>query len=557
MLLKDDEKYLKTVLKSLPDSPGVYLYSDEDNNVIYVGKAKSLKKRVAQYFNKDIEGKTKVLVSRIASVRTIVVNNEVDALLLENNLIKQYRPRYNVMLKDDKTYPWLCIKNELFPRVIKTRTKVNDGSEYFGPYASVRMLKTLMETIEQLYKLRSCNLRLTKENIKKCKYNVCLKYHIGKCAAPCIGLQSEEDYIKSIKDVRKIINGDISSIMKELEHNMYEHADKLEFEQAQIFKEKIDILRNYQSKSMVAANKNLNADVFSVASDKSTIYINYMRVVEGALIHAHTSEIKKVLDESEEEVLTLMIPQIREQFNSNAKEIILPFHLQIELENIKYTVPKVGDKRNLLDLSRRNLKYYQLEQEKRKSLVDPERHTKRIMQTMMTDLHMNVEPRRIECFDNSNIQGTDAVAAMVCFIDGKPAKKEYRHFNIKTVEGPNDFASMEEVIYRRYKRVLDENLDMPQLIVIDGGKGQLSSALKSLDKLELRNKVTIIGIAKRLEEIYFPGDDIPLYLNKNSETLKIIQQLRDEAHRFGITHHRNKRSKRMLGDTKKGKKKKK
>ncbi|MDL2228069.1 excinuclease ABC subunit UvrC [Odoribacter sp. OttesenSCG-928-L07] len=547
MLLKDDTKQLRTILKSLPDSPGVYLYSDENGEVIYVGKAKSLKKRVAQYFNKDISGKTKVLVSKIVSVRTIVVNNEADALLLENNLIKQYLPRYNVMLKDDKTYPWICIKNELFPRVVKTRKKINDGSEYFGPYPSVRMLNTLMDTIEKLYKLRSCNLKLTRENIKKGKYSVCLKNHIGKCAGPCAGLQSEEDYNQSLKNVRKIINGDISSIMKELEHSMYEHADKLEFEQAQVYKEKIDILRNYQSKSMVAANKDLNVDVFTVTSDKSTVYINYMRVVEGALIYANTFEVKKVLDESEDEVLTLMIPQIREQSDSNSKEIIMQFQPSIQLDGIKYTVPKGGDKKNLLDLSERNLKYYLLEQEKRKSLVDPERHTKRIMQTMMTDLRMNVEPRKIECFDNSNIQGTDAVSAMVCFIDGKPAKKEYRHYNIKTVEGPNDFASMEEVVYRRYKRVLDEGLDMPQLIVIDGGKGQVSSALKSLEKLDLRNKVTVIGIAERLEGIFFPGDEIPLYLNKNSETLKVIQQIRDEAHRFGITHHRNKRSKSMLG----------
>ena len=549
MLLKDDEKYLKNVLKSLPDSPGVYLYSDEGNNVIYVGKAKSLKKRVAQYFNKDVEGKTKVLVSKIVSVRTIVVNTEVDALLLENNLIKQYQPRYNIMLKDDKTYPWLCIKNEMLPRLIKTRKKTNDGSEYFGPYASGRMLKTLMDTIEQLYKLRTCNAKFTTENIKKKKHRVCLKYHIGKCNAPCTGIQLEEDYIQSIKNVRKIINGDITSIIREIESSMYEHAEKMEFEEAQVCKEKIDVLKDYRSRSMVAANKDLNVDVFSITSDKNSAYINYMRVVEGALIHANTSEVKKVWDETDEEVLTQFAPQIREQSGSTSEEIILPFRLQIELNNIKYTIPKAGDKKELLNLSERNLKFYLLELEKRKSLVDPERHTNRIMQTMMTDLRMNVEPRRIECFDNSNIQGTDAVSAMVCFIDGKAAKKEYRHFNIKTVEGPNDFASMEEVILRRYSRVLGESLDMPQLIIVDGGKGQLSAALKSLEKLELRNKVTIIGIAKRLEEVYFPGDDIPLYLNKNSETLKVIQQLRDEAHRFGITHHRKKRSKRMLGES--------
>jgi excinuclease ABC subunit C len=555
MLFKNNINAVNDTLKVLPDSPGVYMYFDEAGTIIYVGKAKSLKKRVAQYFNKDVSGKTKVMVGKIADLKTIVVNTEADALLLENNLIKEHKPRYNILLKDDKTYPWLCIKNENFPRVFKTRNKVDDGSEYFGPYASVRILNTLIDLIAKIYPLRTCRHALTDDNIKKRKYSLCLKYHINRCLGPCVGLQSAEDYNVALKHVRDIITGKLSTVIKNLEIDMYAFADKLEFEKAQIVKEKIELLRQYKSKSLVTSTIVGDVDVFSIASDDTMAFVNYMKIVEGSLVHVNTIEIKKIIDEQSDDLLMTAISELRMRYNSESEMIIVPFMPSIQNENVKYIVPKTGDKKHLLELSERNLRFYILEREKRKDLVDPERHTKRILNTMMHDLRMPVEPRRIECFDNSNLQGTEPVAAMVCFIDAKPAKREYRHFNIKTVVGPDDFASMEEVIFRRYKRVLDEGLELPQLIIVDGGKGQLSSALKSLEALGLDKKITVIGIAKRLEELYYPGDSLPMYLNKNSETLKIIQQLRDEAHRFGITHHRNRRSKAMLkgGESKKKK----
>lgn len=554
-MFKNNINAVNDTLKVLPDSPGVYMYFDEAGTIIYVGKAKSLKKRVAQYFNKDVSGKTKVMVGKIADLKTIVVNTEADALLLENNLIKEHKPRYNILLKDDKTYPWLCIKNENFPRVFKTRNKVDDGSEYFGPYASVRILNTLIDLIAKIYPLRTCRHALTDDNIKKRKYSLCLKYHINRCLGPCVGLQSAEDYNVALKHVRDIITGKLSTVIKNLEIDMYAFADKLEFEKAQIVKEKIELLRQYKSKSLVTSTIVGDVDVFSIASDDTMAFVNYMKIVEGSLVHVNTIEIKKIIDEQSDDLLMTAISELRMRYNSESEMIIVPFMPSIQNENVKYIVPKTGDKKHLLELSERNLRFYILEREKRKDLVDPERHTKRILNTMMHDLRMPVEPRRIECFDNSNLQGTEPVAAMVCFIDAKPAKREYRHFNIKTVVGPDDFASMEEVIFRRYKRVLDEGLELPQLIIVDGGKGQLSSALKSLEALGLDKKITVIGIAKRLEELYYPGDSLPMYLNKNSETLKIIQQLRDEAHRFGITHHRNRRSKAMLkgGESKKKK----
>lgn len=554
-MFKNNINAVNDTLKVLPDSPGVYMYFDEAGTIIYVGKAKSLKKRVAQYFNKDVSGKTKVMVGKIADLKTIVVNTEADALLLENNLIKEHKPRYNILLKDDKTYPWLCIKNENFPRVFKTRNKVDDGSEYFGPYASVRILNTLIDLIAKIYPLRTCRHALTDDNIKKRKYSLCLKYHINRCLGPCVGLQSAEDYNVALKHVRDIITGKLSTVIKNLEIDMYAFADKLEFEKAQIVKEKIELLRQYKSKSLVTSTIVGDVDVFSIASDDTMAFVNYMKIVEGSLVHVNTIEIKKIIDEQSDDLLMTAISELRMRYNSESEMIIVPFMPSIQNENVKYIVPKTGDKKHLLELSERNLRFYILEREKRKDLVDPERHTKRILNTMMHDLRMPVEPRRIECFDNSNLQGTEPVAAMVCFIDAKPAKREYRHFNIKTVVGPDDFASMEEVIFRRYKRVLDEGLELPQLIIVDGGKGQLSSALKSLEALGLDKKITVIGIAKRLEELYYPGDSLPMYLNKNSETLKIIQQLRDDAHRFGITHHRNRRSKAMLkgGESKKKK----
>lgn len=546
MLLKDDKHRLSNTLKLLPECPGVYQYFDEEGTVIYVGKAKVLKRRVSQYFDKDISGKTKVLVSKIADVKTIVVNSEVDALLLENNLIKKYQPRYNIRLKDDKSYPWICIRKEPFPRVVKTRNKNEDGSEYFGPYASVRVLRTVLDLITKVYPLRSCSSNLSAENIKKKKVKLCLKYHIGKCKGPCQGLQSEEEYNNTIANVRHIISGNISVVIKDLETRMFEYSDTMQYEQAQEMKEKIDLIRNYQSKSTVLSAKMHNYDVFSIATDNKISFINYIKIVEGAVVQVHTIEMKKVLDETDDDMLLMTIADMREKHHSTATEIIVPFEPSIEIPGAKYIVPKAGDKKQLLNLSERNLKYYIMDRQKKLDLVDPDRHKTRILNQMKEDLRMSVEPHRIECFDNSNLQGTNPVASMSCFIDCKPAKKEYRHFNIKTVVGADDFASMREIITRRYTRVLNENLEMPDLIVIDGGKGQLSAALESLDELGLRGKVAIIGIAKRLEEIYFPGDQYPLYLSKDSETLKIIQQIRDEAHRFGITHHRNRRSKSQL-----------
>ncbi len=542
-MVSSRNKILTQIIKTLPANPGIYRFLNKDGKVIYVGKAKNLKKRVSSYFGKEQLGKVRVLVSKIEDIKHIVVDTELDALLLENNLIKKYQPRYNVMLKDDKTFPWICVKNEPFPRVFSTRHVLRDGSAYFGPYASVKMMKTLLDLIRNLYQLRTCRLNLKKENIEKKKFRVCLEYHIGNCKGPCAGLQAEEDYNNAISEIKEILKGNIHSVIRQLKVLMTRYADALEFEKAQVVKEKIEILERYQSKSVVVNPKIENADVFSIVSDEKSGYVNYFRVVNGAIVQSHTVELKKKLDETDKELLALAIVDFRERFESKAPEIIVPFKTGLALPDTKFTVPKIGDKKHLLELSERNAGYFKLEKEKQLELVDPERHTNRIMVRMMKDLRMKVEPRHIECFDNSNIQGDYPVAAMVCFKNGKPSKKDYRRFNIKTVDGPNDFASMEEVIFRRYKRLLDEDKPLPQLIIVDGGKGQLSAALKSLEKLKLRGKISIIGIAKRLEEIYYPGDSLPLYLDKKSETLKIIQHLRDEAHRFGITHHRNKRSK--------------
>lgn len=531
---------LQPVIHTLPGKPGIYQYYDKEGKILYVGKAKNLKKRVASYFNKDAgqSGKLRVLVGKIAEIRHVVVDTELDALLLENNLIKKYQPRYNVLLKDDKTFPWICIKNEPFPRIFSTRNVYKDGSEYFGPYASVKMMNTLLDLVRQLYPLRTCNFRLTEENIQKKKFKVCLEYHLGNCLGPCEGLQSPEEYEKTIREIREIIKGNINAVIGQLKGLMKAYADGLKFEKAQVVKDRLDILEKYQSKSTVVNPKIEHADVFSIISDAEAGYVNYMKVVNGAIVQAHTVELRKKLDESDDELLLHAVIELRNRFESSAPDLILPLQLAEKLPGVSVTVPQRGDKLQLLQLSQRNVKFYKLEKEKQEELVDPERHSNRIMVTMMKDLRMKVEPRHIECFDNSNTQGDYPVAAMVCFKDGKPDKKGYRHYNIKTVEGPNDFASMEEVVYRRYKRLIEENKPLPQLIVVDGGKGQLSSAVNSLDKLELRGKISIIGIAKKLEELYYPGDSFPLYLDKKSETLKIIQQLRDEAHRFGITHHR-------------------
>ena len=537
---------LKLQIKTLPTQPGVYQYYDKDGVILYIGKAKNLKKRVSSYFTKNHEyGKTKVLVKKIATIEHIVVNTETDALLLENNLIKKYQPRYNVMLKDDKTYPWICVKKERFPRIFLTRKVIKDGSEYFGPYTSVRTVKALLDLIKELYLLRSCNYDLSEKNIENGKYKVCLDYHIGNCKGPCEAFQTEENYLEDIAAIRNIIKGNFKESIKAFHNLMMNYAEEMEFEEAQKIKEKIDLLSNYQAKSTVVNPSITNVDIFSITSDESYSYINFLKISNGAIIQSHTSEIKKKLNESDKHLLELAIVEIRQRFNSQSKEIYVPFEIDLG-ENIKVTVPKLGDKKRIVDLSLRNAKYYRQERFKQIKIVDPDRHVNRVMAQMQKDLRLSKEPRHIECFDNSNIQGTNPVAACVVFKNGKPSKKEYRHFNIKTVEGPDDFASMEEVVFRRYKRLLEEGLQLPQLIVIDGGKGQLSSAIKSLDILGLRNTIAIIGIAKRLEEIYYPNDPVPLYLDKKSESLKIIQQLRNEAHRFGITHHRNKRSKSAL-----------
>lgn len=534
-------------IKNLPSKPGIYQYLNTEGTIIYIGKAKNLKKRVSSYFTKNHDNtKTAVLVKQIADINTIIVNSEIEALLLENNLIKKYQPKYNVLLKDDKTYPWICIKKEAFPRVYSTRNLVKDGSEYFGPYASGKMMSTILDLIQQLYPLRNCYLNLSKENIKANKFKVCLEYHIGNCKAPCVGLQTEEDYQKYILDIKNIIKGNIHGITKHLKTLMADYAESLEFEKAQLLKEKIKTLENYQSKSVVVSPTINDVDVFSIISDEKEAFVNYLKVIKGAIIQGHTIELKKKLDETDDELLQIGIIELRLRFDSQSKEIIVPFIPSIEGSELKFTVPQIGDKKHLLDLSERNAKYYRLERKKQKENVNPTKHSDRILEQLQRDLRMPEKPVYIECFDNSNIQGTNAVAACVVFKDAKPSKRDYRHFNIKTVEGPNDFASMEEVIYRRYKRLLDEKQPLPQLIIIDGGKGQLSSALKSIDELNLRGKITIIGIAKKLEEIYFPNDSIPLYLNKKSESLKLIQFLRNEAHRFGITHHRNKRSKELI-----------
>lgn len=537
---------LEIQIKTLPNLAGVYQYYDKNGTILYVGKAKNLKKRVSSYFTKTHDyGKTKVLVKKIVTIKHIVVDTETDALLLENNLIKKYQPKYNVMLKDDKTYPWICIKKERFPRIFLTRNVIKDGSEYYGPYTSVRTVRALLDLIKELYQLRSCTYDLSEKNIEFGKYKVCLDYHIGNCKGACENLQSEENYNNDIVAIRNIIKGNFKESLKSFHELMMNFANEMEFEEAQKIKEKIDLLANYQSKSTVVNPSITNVDVFSIVSDESYSYVNFFKISNGAIIQSHTSEIKKKLDETDKDLLELSIIEIRQRFNSQSNEIYVPFKVDLG-EKIKVTVPKLGDKKRIVDLSLRNAKYYRQERFKQIKIVDPDRHVNRIMAQMQKDLRLSEEPRHIECFDNSNIQGTNPVAACVVFKDGKPSKKEYRNFNIKTVEGPDDFASMEEVVFRRYKRLQDEGQDFPQLIVIDGGKGQLSSALKSLDVLGLRNKIAIIGIAKRLEEIYYPDDPVPLYLDKKSESLKIIQQLRNEAHRFGITHHRNKRSKGAL-----------
>lgn len=533
---------LELQLKSLSSEPGVYRYYDKDNQLLYVGKAKNLKNRVMSYFHKPSSNyRLQIMVRKIHRLETTIVPSEYDALLLENNLIKEHQPFYNILLKDDKSYPWICIKNEPFPRIFLTRKVVKDGSEYFGPYAKIKPAKVLLEIIKEIYKIRTCTLDLSETKINQGKYKVCLEYHIKNCEGACEGLETEEHYNKNIKSIRGIIKGDFRLAKQHLEDEMLQYAKNLEFEKAQIIKEKLELLEDYQVRHTVVSTMIDDIDVFGIISDEVAAYVNYFKIRNGSIIQSFTTEVKKILDEPDEEILEEVMIEVRRKFNSESREIILPFHLSVEIPNVKISVPKLGDKKRILDLSTKNAREYRLEKLKQIQITDPERHTNRIMAEMKTNLHMPVEPRHIEGFDNSNIQGTNPVSACVVFKNGKPSKEDYRIFHPKTIDGPNDFATMEEVIYRRYSRLLEEGQDLPQLILIDGGKGQLSSAVKSLKLLGLYGKITIVGIAKRLEEIYFPEDPIPLYLDKKSETLKILQQVRDESHRFGVKHHRIRR----------------
>lgn len=536
-------------LTKIPHRPGVYQYFDKEGTLIYVGKAKDLKNRVGSYFvNSDqLNSKTRVLVRKINRIAFTIVDTEIDAWLLENSLIKKHQPRYNVMLKDDKTYPWIVIKHERFPRIFWTRKYIKDGSRYFGPYASVGMMHIVLDMIRELFPLRTCNLSLSQENIAKGKFKVCLEYQIGNCKGPCEGYQTEEDYNQNLSDIKDILNGKITVVTNRLKEQMQEAAGRMDFEGAQKFKMKLDKLANYQSKSTVVSSSITNVDVFSIASEDNYAFVNFLKVVNGVIIQTQTLEMKKRLDESDAELLAIAIPEIRSRFRSHSKEIIVPFELDIEgNEDNRFVVPKMGEKRKLLDLSLKNVAYFKKERLLQYEKLNPEVKTERVLKQMQKDLRLPVLPRHIECFDNSNIQGNYPVSAIVVFKDAKPSKKDYRHFNVKTVEGPNDFATMEEAVFRRYRRLLDEDQSLPQLIVIDGGKGQLGAALKSLRLLGIEKQVTVIGIAKRLEELFYPGDQYPLYLDKKSETLKIIQHLRDEAHRFGITFHRNQRSRKTF-----------
>ena len=538
---------IRNKLKVLPDKPGVYQYYDKNDTIIYVGKAKNLKKRVSSYFNKNQDsGKTRMLVRQIFDIKYIVVDSELDALLLENNLIKKYQPKYNIQLKDDKTYPWICIKNEPFPRVFTTRRVIKDGSKYYGPYPSVKVVNTLLELIRDVYPLRSCALDLSDKKIKEGKHKVCLEYHLGNCKGPCEGKETAEEYDQYIKDIQHILKGNLGAVIRSLKEMMQQHAENLEFEEAQNVKQKIDTIQRYQAKSTVVSPTIHAVDVITLVQDPKMAFVNYLVIHNGAIIHGLTVEVTKKLDESEADIIQYVLPQLRERFHSQSKEVLVTNPMDLDTEEYSFFTPMRGDKRSLVELSTRNATFYQLEKRKHEKIVNPERHTERILETIRKDFRLDTLPVHIECFDNSNFHGTHAVSACVVFKNAKPSKKDYRHFNIKTVDGPDDFASMEEAVFRRYKRLKEEEQPLPQLIVIDGGKGQLSSAVKALDDLDLRGQIAIVGIAKKLEEIFFPRDSYPIYIDKRSESLKVIQHLRNEAHRFGITHHRNKRSKAAL-----------
>lgn len=539
----------REALKKIPGKPGVYQFWDATEELIYIGKAKNLKNRVTSYFNKDalrINAKTRVLVSKIARITFTIVDTEIDAWLLENSLIKKHQPRYNIMLKDDKTYPWIVIKNERFPRIYWTRRIVKDGSKYLGPYASVSMMHTILDLVKEIYPLRTCNLPLSRDNVEAGKFKVCLEYQIGNCKGPCQAYQSEEDYNQNIENIKDILNGKTGAVIRNVRTELDSAVQQLNFEQAHRLKRQLDLLEKYQSKSTIVNSSITDVDVFSIASEEKYAFVNYLKVMNGTVIQTQTLELKKRLDETDEELLSFAISEFRSRFNSTSKEIIVPFDMEVSDPGIRFTVPKLGEKKKLLELSQKNVSFFKREKIEQYEKLNPEVRTERLLGQMMKDLRLNQLPRHIECFDNSNFQGKYPVSAIVVFKDAKPSKKDYRHFNVKTVEGPNDFATMEEAVYRRYRRMLEEETPLPQLVIIDGGKGQLSAALKSLKLLGIENQLTVIGIAKKLEELFYPGDQYPLYLDKKSETLKIIQQLRDEAHRFGITFHRQKRNKGTL-----------
>ena len=537
--------HIKSILKALPEKAGVYQFFDENGSILYVGKAKVLKNRVTSYFNKIKHDsiKTKLMVKKIRDVKYSVVETESDALLLEDSLIKKFKPRYNILLKDDKSYASIVIKNEPFPRVLSTRQILDDGSTYFGPYTSGKSLYSILDLIKELYPLRTCTLNLSKANIQAKKFKVCLEYHLGNCLGPCVGKQHEEDYKQGIQHIKRIIKGEYLEAVKNLKKDMLQLASEQKFEQAQQLKERIQTLENFQAKSTIVNTDIDNVEVFSIASDTQRTYANYMHILRGSIVHVYTAEVVRQLDETNEEVLAFVVRTFRERMNSKAKTALLPIELNEKIPGLEVLVPQRGDKKKLIDLSLKNANHFLLEARKREAFLDPERNTQRILETIKKDLHLSELPVHIECFDNSNIQGTNPVSACVVFKNAKPSKSDYRIFNIQSVVGPDDFASMREAIYRRYSRLIQEEQPLPQLLIIDGGKGQLSSAMESLDLLGLRGKIAVIGIAKRLEEIFFPGDSIPIYLDKRSECLKIIQNLRNEAHRYGLSKHRQRRSK--------------
>jgi len=537
---------IKSYIKDLPSNPGIYKYFDNRDKIIYVGKAKNLKKRVTSYFTKNHDNnKTKVLVSKIKRVEYTIVENEAEALLLENNLIKEHQPRYNILLKDDKSFPLIKIAKERFPRVFAMRNPTYDGSEYYGPYTSVRAMHIVLDLIKSIYPLRNCNYNLSEANIKAGKFKPCLEYQLGNCKAPCVGYESEEEYMDSIANIRRILKGNIAEVKNHLKAGMENAAEELNFEEAQKFKVKLEMLEKFRSKSTVVNHKISNVDVFSCLIDDKRAFVNYLMVMNGMVVRTKSVEYKLKLEESVEDVLAVAIPQLRVLFDSESKELILPMEIELE-EGLKATVPQRGDKKKLLELSLRNALFYKKQKLDQYEKLNPGSRVDRLMEVMKSDLRLTDQPRHIECFDNSNLQGTNPVSACVVFKDGKPSKKDYRHFNIKTVEGPDDFASMQEAVRRRYTRLQRENKPIPQLIVIDGGKGQLSSVVETLKEIGVYGQTSVVGIAKRLEEIYYPGDSLPMYIDKTSETLKVIQHMRDEAHRFGITHHRNRRSKAFV-----------